>query len=114
MNDSTKLASTPAPSGRYRCLGLIAGTALTAAATLLSIGAQAQAPAPQRPNILVIMGDSRLVQCRRLPPWYNVGEDAQPRQAGCAGNDVYWLLCRSQLHGRQGKLRHRRFRCARV
>src|SRR3954471_12054763 len=65
MNDAPRLPSTPNPSRANGWLSLIAGTALTAAATLLPHGAHAQAPAPQRPNILVIMGDD--------VGWFNIG-----------------------------------------
>src|SRR5829696_2883541 len=71
--------------------GLLGATALTSLALSgpASTPAAAQ-PQPQRPNILVIMGRRRrLVQYRRLSPWNNVWEDAQSRQAGCAGNDVH-------------------------
>ena len=50
----------------------------------------------------------RLVQHRRLPPGHDVRQDAEPRQAGLAGHAVHRLLRRSQLHGRPGRLHHRR------
>ncbi len=89
---------------------LAAASALGTAASVQKAVAQAQqaAPAGQKPNILVIMGDD--------VGWFNIGayhqgimsgQDAEPRQARRRRHALHRLLRRSELHRRPRQLHHR-------
>ncbi len=90
---------------------------LTATVALWGVHATpVQAQDAPKPNILVIMGDD--------VGWFNIGAYHRGIMSGKTPNldklasrwhDVHRLLCRGELHGRPGKLHHRRnSACARA
>ena len=68
----------------------------------------ASARATRKPNIVVIMGDD--VGVWNIGAYHRgmmAGRDAEPRPARLAGNAVYRLLRRGELHGRACQFHHR-------